>query len=123
MSELRLSLQDDGGQGHCALRLGYWKLVLNEEGGSRIPEPLLVLWDGPTWMRPSLVETSQDWLKEFKRSPLKSLSHEMCKQSWVTTQQGHTYMLATCFVKPRLAFCVGRFLVSGGGRRKTMALG
>lgn len=43
MSELRLSLRDAGGQGHCALRLGYWKLVLNQEGGSHIPELLLRL--------------------------------------------------------------------------------
>lgn len=88
VSELRVSLQDDGGQGHCVLRFGYWKLVLNEEGGSCIPEPLLRLRCFAGWAyvdEGTSVETSQDWLKEFRRSPLNSLSQEMCKQSWVTT--------------------------------------
>lgn len=50
----------------------------------------------------------------------------MLKQSWVTplgSGEGGTGVLTRCFLKLRIAFCTGRFLLTGGRRRKIMVLG
>lgn len=53
---------------------------------------------------------------------MNSLLQEMFKKK-LGDHVVRAHMLATYFLKPKIAFYMGRFLVSGGGRRKTIFLG